>query len=223
MKGFWTADSTVENIIYILLALAWVVIQLVARNAKRKMEEPPAGPTRSPPRPPPSVLDPEEELRRFLRELSGETTTSPAPPPISTAPAPAPPPAFAPPSPPPLMPSKAGRAHAEKVRRKPKSPSAAAFPPPHSAVVGTDRWEAPSVPPAAAYTEPARAAVPLTPRSSLSFSVPLPSPRSVGAFSTTFGPRSRRRLGDLRLRDRRTLRKAVLYQAILGPPRAFTL
>ncbi len=91
-------------------ALIWLIIMIfwafstVAQKMREKKEAErrralrPAGPSGAPPAPPPPPLesrppaDPEEELRRFLQELTGMGPAQPDPPPAAPPPLPSEPP-----------------------------------------------------------------------------------------------------------------------------------
>ncbi len=212
MQRLWSADSGLENLIYIVVAIVWFVIQIAAQNAKRRKRQlpPPTMPMGEPPPPPPSVLDPEEELRRFLKELSGESAPPPRPTPRAPPPTPStapPPPTFAPPpeippppaaTPPPIARPKPARPAVS--RKRPAAPP----PLPREEVVAAQTSER-----AADAVAPVS---PTAPVSGLAF-------QGVAAFPIAASARRRRRRVSLPM-GRSALRRAVLYQTLLGPPRA---
>jgi len=225
MKELWAASNGLETLIYLLLGLAWVVIH-IAQNAQRKGGGPRTPPGRPrPPSVPPPALNPEEELRRFLSELSGETAPATPPPP---SPTPVPPtrpriptmPSL-PPASPRFEPSRATRRPTERPRPRPPRP---AFPP------RPEKAEAGAIGPTQALAElaisdiaPAPMGPPPTPGSS-PFSVlyAVAPVTATGSFGKIVFPVSTGlcRHATVSLRGRAALQKAVLHQAILGSPRS---
>lgn len=204
-----------ENLIYLVLAIVWVILQIATRNARRTRGAPPR---RAPdeeseaPFPRAPAADPEEELRRFLRELSGQPAETPPPLPPKSEPPPvaAPPPPASGPASPPRRRSRRGRVETvvepAPVVSAPVSTAVAMAPPQAS--------------------EPIAVAAPPAAPPQFSFrmmslpSVPIAAARTVGAlsFSTAIGagPRRRTRLPM----GRSDIRRGILYQVVLGPPRA---
>lgn len=206
-----------ENLIYLVLAIVWVILQIATRNTRRSRGIPPdraSGDQTEAPIPRAPASEPEEELRRFLRELSGQSAESP--PPLPPKSEPASPPIVAPP---PAVPSSASPPRRRSRRQRvettvepapvvsaPVSVAVAAEPPPASEPVVV------AAPPAAAPQFSFR-------MMSLP-SVPIAATRPVGAitFPTANAAGARRRI---RLpMGRADIRRGILYQVVLGPPRA---
>ena len=219
MKGWVFADSAMENVIYIVLAIVWVIVQLAARSARKN--KPPAPPSlggepdeAAPARPP--ALNPEEELRRFLRELSGappepRPAASPPPPPLLARPAVSP--GTGPTPSPGAMAQKLRERRRAKALAAPAPAKAPAAPPPIAPVATTT-----DTPPRVTILEdrlaPAIGNAPMAMPS-------IPMAAAVAIRSVTFsaGGPSRVRRRTALPRSRRALRQAVMYQAVLGPPR----
>lgn len=204
-----------ENLIYLVLAIVWVILQIATRNARRTRSAPPrqtpdeeAG--ESFPRAP--AADPGEELRRFLRELSGQPAETPPPLPPKGEP----PPVGAPPS---AVPSSASppRRRSRRQRIETAVEPASVVSAPVSAAVAAE-------PPQA--SEPVVVSAPPVAAPQFSFrmmslpAVPSAASRTVGAISSSaaVGAGARRRI---RLpMGRADIRRGILYQVVLGPPRA---
>ena len=215
-----------ENIIYIVLAIVWVIVQLAARGARKN--KPPA--PSSPPlfgggapddsdkaRPP--ALNPEEELRRFLRELSG----APAEPrPAAAPPPPPPPPPVTPAASPAAMPMATPRGMAQKLRERRRTRMAASpgpAPAPATPSAKAPAASASEAPPTVTILEdrlaPAIGNAPMAMPS-----IPMAPALAIRSVTFSAGGPSRVRRRTALPRSRGALRQAVMYQAVLGPPRA---
>ena len=194
------ADST-EIIISVVVFVGIVIAQIAkaARAAKPGRQTPPA-PTRSGPQPtgrPPSTnrsASPEDEIRRFLASLSGQTSARPSP----TAPA----------------------GPQARPTATPSSAAARGVPPPVPTVVTSGkRMRAQPTREARA----AAAAAERAPTSATK-ATPAPKPpvapiAPIAPHANVWAKRSRSRQGGLHPLLRRTgLRDAIVMREILGPP-----
>ncbi|MCX7819281.1 MAG: hypothetical protein N2652_08745 [Kiritimatiellae bacterium] len=221
LPPFNRADG-LENLIGLIILILWGIGRLTMSRSKPSPQRP------AEPSPPPA--QPEEELRRFLEELSGEP---PAPPPV-----PAQPPE-ARPGPRRVASPAVARKERESARPPPvprppippRPPRSVVPPPPRpregaavSAPVGEQRRAPPAEPSVAV---PAAAPPPLqvaifgaVPRAVL----PTPSFGGMltlrGALVRRTGPRAHhvRRL----LREPRSRQDAIVLAEVLGPPRALS-
>ncbi len=206
-----------ENVIYIVLAIVWVIVQIAARSARKNK---PAKPPELPPfhrdvpesadRGRPPALDPEEELRRFLRELSGapaEPRPAAAPPPISP-PARARPPMAATAAP------TTGRGGKAWRKRHPVAPAADAvpLPPPDSTPAAVPAETPTQVTLLEDRTAPAMGTVSMA-------AVPMAAVQPFRSVTFSAGGPSRMRRRTALPRGRGAWSRAVIYQAVLGPPR----
>lgn len=219
MSWVHAGSSGLEGLLTIVIIVFWVVSRILGAAAKKGGPAP--MPRSMPPDaepPPPPGPSPEDELRRFLEDLTGAELPPQVPPPVAeptgaepVAEAPAPPPVQA------------------RRRRHRRSP----FTPP--AIPAVAPAAAPAAPAARWYEEAAPGGVPASPPATVlprprvslnAFSIPgikLPSLRwgSVGSQSTgnaAAGADSGRRRRGLSCPG--GLRNAVVLRTILGPPRA---
>lgn len=225
-----------EGIVTILVILFWVVSRILGGIVKKSRTPPLArsAPGGIPPPPAPAGRSPEDELRRFLEQLTVTELPQSAPPMAERAPdedEDAEAGDFGIPEPAPMPPPRAVRRHAPHItggRSRMPPMATPAEPPPLPATGAVAAGEAPRwyEDPAAAVAAP----LPSFPRSRVSmnsFRIPgirLPSLRwgSVGSQSTGF---SGGRAGTSRGRGLDCpggLRRAIVLRTILGPPRALS-
>lgn len=136
------AASDAGALIWIIIMIFWAISTLAQKAREKKEAERrralrPAGPSGAPvPAPPPpsepKAVDPEEELRRFLREITGLPPEPPKPQPPPAAPPPLPPSRHKPP---------ASNAHKHKVA-PPPTPAIQFDEPPPAPPVPTGRQSA---------------------------------------------------------------------------------
>lgn len=216
------ANSRFDVLVYLFFGAVWLVTQILnARAQKRKREAAMAARTQRAPRtirsgpaePPPArpaadSESPQENLRRFLRELAdGMNPGDPAggfkiEPPVEAPPVEAPQPAAERPAPPPFIP--VARPTRRRVAPRPPAPAPVLVAAPVTAEV--------QPPPAIATPEPAVSFsdLPAVPR----LFIPPPLALSTGPRGT--GRPARRR----RIPARAALREAFVWKTILDSPLA---
>jgi hypothetical protein len=200
---YLVADSGVEGLFWLVMAIVWVVVQIISRAAKQQRGR--ASPAQ--PRPPPGPTQPDTSLEDFLRSLGAETALPPTP---VAEPESAP----------------AAAAPALSVRtRKRKAPRPLAPPPPAvMPTVGAEPVPTPwrEVPPPEAQIQPALRKIRgmmVIPRIPI---VHTPGLRIPGlAFRGDTATTLRRGRGRLSIKNREALRHAMLYRLVLEPPHAF--
>lgn len=186
----------IEGWIWAIIIIGSLVVRIIKANKERSSQPTPAPPGPRPATPEPDVQwkPPEDELREFLERLGGKPVTPPPPPP---------PPAgrqVAPPPPPPTA--------------RPKlAPQVLRAPAPQKTFRRKPTRAAPAPAPAPAIA-PAPAPAPRRP-------APKPIPAVAVAPVRTAGRRSEyRKVLDRLMKERSTLRSAIVVRDVLGPPLA---
>lgn len=205
-------------IIYLIVAVVWTIAKMrqQSRRARERANSPPPPVVRRETEEEPEI---NEDLKELLETLTGQKIEVPKPKPAAPPPAPPPVPATAPrahhpphrsPGPPP-------------ARRRPEPARRASAPPPAiaratqgpSESAGRERERSRKRKLEAAVIQ----AVQPAPRAEVTIR---PPPSSVLHFAPTMNQRQLSAASPLiELRDPSRLRKAVLNQLILGPPKAF--
>ncbi len=223
MSDTWmrAATSRFEGIVFLVMAVVWVIGQLAARSARQRRGAPPGAPPRpdrgpGAPLPPRPADSPEAELRDFLEQLAGRRARPAAvPPPVPGTPVPAAPAAARP----------AAR-RAEPVARddrpgprapRPSRARTAEAPP----VAAGEHFDAKS--PALARQRRLSAGAALSSMRMPTVALPAGNVGALRRFAIGTG-RAASSIGfrpDLHTRG--ALRRAVVYRTLLEPPRAHRL
>jgi hypothetical protein len=190
-------------IIYLFIVFIWVLARL-AGQGKRRKQQPPAGAPGVPPRRRPPVIS--DDLREMLETLTGQKLE------IPEAPAPPPPPAT-PPRATPMRGLAAARRQEQERQRRERRVALAPTPPP-PLVYATEPALPASEPPAVTHAGARKGsamAMVAVPVQSTSFRI-----AHMGSSRVGLPPGW---LADLK--QAKTLRNAVVYETILGPPKAY--